>query len=93
MKNGNHVSINKNTDKVLKAINKDEKNNDIIPFPKILTRFIPDLHLIPQGLLIKPGNNDRTIYDGTFTIDHNSKCINMMMDNKKNLKLLTELYS
>ena len=49
----------KNTDKVLKAINKDEQNNNIIPFPKILTRFIPDLHLTPQGFLIKPGKNDR----------------------------------
>ena len=49
----------KHTDKVLKAINKDEQNNNIIPFPKILTRFIPDLHLTPQGFLIKPGGNDR----------------------------------
>ena len=93
IKYGNHVSTDKNTEKVLKAMNKDEKNNYIIPFPKILTCLIPDLHLTPQGLLIKLGKNDRSIWDGTFTIDHNSKYINMMMDNKTNLKLLTELYS
>ena len=55
MKYGNHVSIDKNTDKSLKAMNKDEKNNYIIPFPKILTRFIPNLQLTPHDLLIKPG--------------------------------------
>ena len=55
MKYGNHVSTDKNTENVLKAINKDENNNYIIPFPKILTRFIPDLHLTPQGLLLKLG--------------------------------------
>ena len=53
MEHGNHVSIDKNTEHFLNAINKDEKNNCIIYFPKILRRLIPDLHLIPQGRLIK----------------------------------------
>ena len=81
MEYGNHVSFDKNIDKVLKAINQDEKNNYIIPFPKILTRFIPDFHLTPQGILIKLGENTRLIWNGTFTIDQNSKYINMMMYN------------
>ena len=87
MEYGNYVSIDKNTDKVLKAINKDENNIYIISFPKILTRFIHDLNLTPQGLLIKPGKKYRPIWDGTYIIDHNSKYINMMMDNKKELEI------
>ena len=47
MECGNHVSIDKNTDKCLEAINKNEKNNYIIPFRKILTCFILDPHLRP----------------------------------------------
>ena len=83
----NYVSIDKNTDKVLKAKNKDEKNNYIIPFPKILTRFIHDPNLTPQSLLIKPRKKYRPIWDETYIIDHNSKCINIMMDNKKELAI------
>ena len=33
--------------------------------------------------LDKSSENDRPIWDGAFTIDHESKCIDMMMDNKK----------
>ena len=54
MECGNHVSIDKNTDKFLEAINKNEENDYIITFPKILTRFIPNLYLTPQCLLINP---------------------------------------
>ena len=48
------------------AMNKEDRNQFIIPLPSWLTRFIRHLHITPQGLVIKPGKNDRLIWDGSF---------------------------
>ena len=58
---GNHSSINKNIEQTMKAMNKEDRNQFLIPLPSWLTRFIRHHHITPQGLLIKPGKNDRLI--------------------------------
>ena len=37
---------------------------------------IPNLHLKPVGLVIKPGKNDRLIFDASFHVDHEAKAVN-----------------
>ena len=66
---GNHTSIKQSLDKVMKTINKEDRNQYLLPFPNWLARFIPHLHLTPQGLLSKQGKNDRLIWDGSFQPD------------------------
>eukprot|EP00957_Ditylum_brightwellii_P108506 8276222-Ditylum_brightwellii.AAC.1 len=46
-------------EKVRKVTNKEDRNCYLIPLPSWMTRFMPHLHVTPQGLIIKPGKNDR----------------------------------
>ena len=71
---GNHSSILKDPDKVSKVMNKEDKNQYLIPFPSWLARFIRNLHLTPQGLLVKPNKNDRLIWDESFIPNWHSTC-------------------
>ena len=52
---GNHTSIAKNPEKTTKTLNKEDKNQYVLPFPVWLTRFIKNLHLTPQGLVCNEG--------------------------------------
>ena len=63
----------------MKAMNKEDRNQFLIPLPSWLTRFIRHLHITPQGLVIKPGKNDRLIWDGSFIPHWQATCINMML--------------
>ena len=76
---GNHSSISKDIEKTLKTMNKEDKNQYLITLPSWIARFIRHLHLTPQGLLCKPGKNDRLIWDGSFIPNWHAICINMML--------------
>ena len=76
---GNHSSINKNLEQTLKAMNKEDRNQYLIPLPNWLARFLPNLHITPQGLLVKKDKNDRLIWDGSFLPHWAALCINMML--------------
>ena len=52
---GNHSTIDNNIEKTLKTMNKEDRNQYLISLPNWLARFIPHLHVTPQGLLIKDG--------------------------------------
>ena len=58
---GNHSSTDQNMNKLMKAMNKEDKNQYLISLPNWLARFIPHLHVTPQGLVIKEGKNDRLV--------------------------------
>ena len=60
-------------------MNKEGKNRFTIPFPKLLSQFIPALHLTPQGLFLKM-KKDRLIWDGSFLVRFNLSCDNMYMN-------------
>jgi len=73
---GNHVSITSRPDLVEKSLNKEERNSYALPFPSWLARFIPHLHLSPEGIIIKPGKKDRIVFDASFHIHHHSQSPN-----------------
>ena len=62
---GNHPTLHQNMAKVQKVMNKEERNSCVIPFLNWMMRLIPNLHTTPQGLIVKPGKNDRLIFDGS----------------------------
>ena len=64
----------------MKTINKEDRNQYLLPFPNWLARFFENIHLTPQGLLSKLGKNDRLIWDGSFQPKRDSTCINMMLN-------------
>ena len=77
---GNNTTVKKNLDQVLKSLNKEDRNQYLLPFPNWLVRFFKNLHLTHQGLLSKPGKNNILIWDGSFQPEWNSTCVNMMLN-------------
>ena len=73
---GNHKSISTRPDLVAKTLNKEEKNNYTIPFPIWIARFVPHLHVSPEGIIIKEGKKDRIIFDASFHIRYDSQAPN-----------------
>ena len=61
MRNGK--TVDKKLPQVTKTMNKEDKNNFVIPLPHWLARYIPNLFLTPQHILEKPGKKDRQIFD------------------------------
>lgn len=80
LKYGNHKSILKDPAKVVKTMNKEDRNCYVIPMPCWLARFIPNAFFTPNGLLCKPGKKDRLVFDGSFLINWDSTPINTMID-------------
>ena len=50
---GNHSPIDKEVEKTRKTMSKEERNRYPILLPSSLTSFIYNLHVTPQGLLLK----------------------------------------
>lgn len=50
---------------VNKALNKEERNSHIIPFPSYLVRASTTAHHVPQCIIQKEGKNDRLVWDGS----------------------------
>ena len=75
---GNHKSIEDNLGKVMSVMNKEEKNNYVIPFDAWLAKFIPHSFFTPQHLLQKAGKKDRLIYDATRKFTETSIPLNEM---------------
>lgn len=65
-----------NSPLVTKALNKEDKHNFVMHFPAWTVRFIYNLHVSPEGILIKPNKNDRIVFDASFKIQYNSLSLN-----------------
>ena len=50
---GNNPSIKKSLPRVMDTMNKEERNNFVIPIPSWIARFVPHLFFTPQHLLEK----------------------------------------
>jgi hypothetical protein len=74
----NHSSINTKLDQVLATMNKEDRNNFVIPLPHWLARFIPNLFITPQHILERPGKKDRQIFDASRRYTWDSTPINRM---------------
>jgi hypothetical protein len=76
MRNG--PTIDKKLDQVSKNMNKEDKNNFVIPLPHWLARYMKHMFFTPQHILEKPGKKDRQIFDGSKRYTPASTPLNMM---------------
>jgi hypothetical protein len=78
MRNG--PTIDKKLDQVSKNMNKEDKNNFIIPLPHWLARYMKHMFFTPQHILVleKPGKKDRQIFDGSKHYTPASTQLDMM---------------
>lgn len=79
---GNHSSIPFKPEKIIKVMNKKHKHNYAIALPSWISRFVPNLHLTPQGLVVKEGKNDRRVFDASFKPEFDSFNINLSANPK-----------
>ena len=80
MRNG--PTIARKLEQVRKTMNKEDKNNFVIPLPHWLARLVPHLFFTPQHILEKPGKKDRQIFDGSKRYDPHCTALNMMTSTK-----------
>ena len=59
-------------------MNKEDKHKYLLPFPCWLSRFIPDIHVTPQVLVVLKGKNNILVFDAPHLIKFYSICCNMM---------------
>ena len=78
----NGPTIARKLSQVLKTMNKEDKNNFVIPLPHWLASMVPNLFFTPQHILEKPGKKDRQIFDGSKRYTPESVCLNMMTSTK-----------
>ena len=74
----NHPSIDQKLLQVQASMNKEDRNNFVIPLPHWIARFTPHLFFTPQHILEKPGKKDRQIFDASRRYTPWSTPINMM---------------
>ena len=79
---GNHSSITQHLPSVLSALNKEELHSYCLPLPMWVYRFFQDVHCNPQGLIVIPGKNPRTISDSSFQPDADAVPVNHMHSNR-----------
>ena len=84
---GNHPTINTNREKIKRVMNKEDKHKYNFTLPIWCARFIPNLHLSPQGLIVKLGKNDRLVNDASFVSTYESVCLNMLTRPEKEPEL------
>ena len=63
LKRGNNPSIQMNIDLVNKAMNKEERNSHVIPFPRYLVKASTNAHTVPQTVVTR--GKPRICWDGT----------------------------
>lgn len=74
----NGPTIARKLDQVNKTMNKEDKNNFVIPLPHWLARYIPNLFFTPQHIPEKPWKKDRQIFDASKRYNPELTPINMM---------------
>ena len=75
---GNHKSVQDNSDIIQKSMNKLERNRYVIPFLSYIARFVPNLFLTPIHILQKADKDPRVIYDASRRFTALSRPINRM---------------
>ena len=58
---GNWKSLLDHSDIINKTMNKEERYSNVAPFPSWMVRFAWMAHHVPQGLIIKEGNNTKLV--------------------------------
>ena len=84
---GNNPSIKNNLKKVMNTMNKEERNNFVIPLPSWLARYVPHLFFTPQHNLVKPGKKDRLIFNAAERPTMDAVPVNKMTSTKHGTEL------
>ena len=63
---GSNSSGNKSSSNIMKNLNKEDRNQYILPFPTWLSRFVYNLHLSPHRLRCKVGG--RLLWDSSILL-------------------------
>jgi hypothetical protein len=64
----------------MKTMNKEDRKDHVLTFPAWLAPFILHLMLSPNGFIIKPGKNDRLVFDASFMLHMLSQPFNPFID-------------
>ena len=70
--------IEKKLPQVLTTMNKEDRNNFVIPLPHWIARYTPHLSFMPRHILEKAGKKDQQIFDASRRYTPWSTPINMM---------------
>jgi len=65
---GNSKSFNDHPELVKKAMNKEDRYSHLVPIDVDICRVSAYLHHTIQTVVMKPGKNDRLVWDGTTTL-------------------------
>lgn len=84
---GNNPSIKKSLPRVMDTMNKEERNNFVIPIPSWIARFVPHLFFTPQHLLEKENKKARQIFDAKYRYNAESKSVNMFTSTAEGTEL------
>ena len=52
LNNGNHLTIAKNIKKVMKTMNKEDKNAFVLTLPRWIIRLVPNMHTTHKAILL-----------------------------------------
>jgi len=85
---GNHASVENNMHKVVKTMNKEERNKFVMALPCWIERFLLHVHFTPQGLVMKLDKKDRQVFDGAHHINLTSPYVNNFTNKEDECKLL-----
>ena len=87
LRGGNNPSIKRRLEHVMTTMNKEERNNFVIPLPLWMARFVPHLFFTPQHLLEKEGKKARQIFDAKYRYDADSFSVNMFTSTSEGTEL------
>ena len=85
-RHGNNPSVATHNKIALATMNKEERNNFVIPLPSWLFRYIPDLMYTPKHILIK-NEKARQIYNSALRHNEDSISINMLTSSAADTEL------
>jgi hypothetical protein len=88
---GNHSSIPPALKQVLKTMNKEEQNNNVIALPNWCYRFLPNCFITPQHNLVKEGKADRLIFDARLRHHAHAVPVNLMTSTHEGIELAVSL--
>lgn len=80
---GNQPTYLRHPTKVLKAMNKEDKNSHVIPLDEDLAFFSPFCRHTPQGGIDKPSKSFRIVWDGSTKQRHDDVVLNDVTPTEK----------
>ena len=88
---GEWATIIQKHGQVIKTMNKEDRNNCVIPLPAWVARFCPHIFFTPQHILTKPGKSDHQTLDASQQFTPTSVPVNMMTSTNELTQMGKEL--